>query len=65
MLHSASSVLLHSKMFYVPFLICKNPQRFNGGNRDVEVRTVLSPLLYRPSAAATDDEEELNATSSC
>ncbi|KHN74655.1 Nuclear hormone receptor family member nhr-91 [Toxocara canis] len=27
MLHSASSVLLHSKMFYVPFLICKNPQR--------------------------------------
>ncbi|VDN53626.1 unnamed protein product [Dracunculus medinensis] len=27
MLHSASSVLLHSKMFYVPFLICKNPER--------------------------------------
>uniref|UniRef100_A0A9J2Q046 Nuclear receptor domain-containing protein n=1 Tax=Ascaris lumbricoides TaxID=6252 RepID=A0A9J2Q046_ASCLU len=26
LLHSASSVLLHSKMFYVPFLICKNPQ---------------------------------------
>ncbi|KAE9419596.1 hypothetical protein Angca_009748, partial [Angiostrongylus cantonensis] len=25
MLHNASSVLLHSKMFYVPFLICKNP----------------------------------------
>ena len=23
MLHSASSVLLHSKMFYVPFLLCK------------------------------------------
>ncbi|VDM74277.1 unnamed protein product [Strongylus vulgaris] len=30
MLHSASSVLLHSKMFYVPFLICKNPHRFAG-----------------------------------
>jgi hypothetical protein len=27
MLHSASSVLLHSKMFYVPFLLCKPPQR--------------------------------------
>uniref|UniRef100_A0AC35UE51 Nuclear receptor domain-containing protein n=1 Tax=Rhabditophanes sp. KR3021 TaxID=114890 RepID=A0AC35UE51_9BILA len=26
MLHSASSVLLHSKMFYVPFLICKSPK---------------------------------------
>uniref|UniRef100_A0A0K0FDQ2 Nuclear receptor subfamily 6 group A member 1 (inferred by orthology to a human protein) n=1 Tax=Strongyloides venezuelensis TaxID=75913 RepID=A0A0K0FDQ2_STRVS len=26
MLHQASSVLLHSKMFYVPFLICKSPQ---------------------------------------
>uniref|UniRef100_A0A915CLY2 Uncharacterized protein n=1 Tax=Ditylenchus dipsaci TaxID=166011 RepID=A0A915CLY2_9BILA len=26
MLHSASSVLLHSKMFYVPFLICKDPE---------------------------------------
>ncbi|VDK57594.1 unnamed protein product [Cylicostephanus goldi] len=30
MLHNASSVLLHSKMFYVPFLICKNPHRFAG-----------------------------------
>ncbi|KAK6763371.1 hypothetical protein RB195_023900 [Necator americanus] len=30
MLQSASSVLLHSKMFYVPFLICKNPHRFVG-----------------------------------
>ncbi|VBB33817.1 unnamed protein product [Acanthocheilonema viteae] len=65
MLHSASSVLLHSKMFYVPFLICKNPQRINGGNRGAEVRTALSPLSYRPSATVTDDEEELNATSSC
>ncbi|GMT05598.1 hypothetical protein PENTCL1PPCAC_27772, partial [Pristionchus entomophagus] len=27
LLHSAASVLLHSKMFYVPFLICKTPQR--------------------------------------
>ncbi|MCP9263021.1 Hormone receptor 4 [Dirofilaria immitis] len=62
MLHSASSVLLHSKMFYVPFLICKNPQRINGG---AEVRVILSPLSYRPSATVTDDEEELNATSSC
>ncbi|GMR31178.1 hypothetical protein PMAYCL1PPCAC_01373 [Pristionchus mayeri] len=26
LLHSAASVLLHSKMFYVPFLICKTPQ---------------------------------------
>lgn len=25
MLHSAASVLLHSKMFYVPFLLCKAP----------------------------------------
>lgn len=29
MLHSASSVLLHSKMFYVPFLICKNPEHMS------------------------------------
>ncbi|CAJ0953104.1 unnamed protein product, partial [Mesorhabditis belari] len=29
-LHSASSVLLHSKMFYVPFLICKNPEKLCG-----------------------------------
>lgn len=65
MLHSASSVLLHSKMFYVPFLICKNPQRINGTNRGVEIRTVLSPLSYRPFATVTDDEEEVNATSSC
>ncbi|CAG9534343.1 unnamed protein product [Cercopithifilaria johnstoni] len=65
MLHSASSVLLHSKMFYVPFLICKNPQRINGGNRGAEIRTVLSPLSYPPSATVTDYEEELNATSSC
>ncbi|VDP12740.1 unnamed protein product [Onchocerca flexuosa] len=62
MLHSASSVLLHSKMFYVPFLICKNPQRIDGG---AEVRVILSPLSYRPSATVTDYEEELNATSSC
>lgn len=27
MLHSAASVLLHSKMFYVPFLLCKAPQQ--------------------------------------
>ncbi|CAB3399254.1 unnamed protein product [Caenorhabditis bovis] len=26
-LRNASSVLLHSKMFYVPFLLCKNPRR--------------------------------------
>ncbi|EFO25146.2 nuclear Hormone Receptor family member [Loa loa] len=65
MLHSASSVLLHSKMFYVPFLICKNPQRINGGDRGTEVRTILSPLSYRPFATVTDDEEELNATNSC
>ncbi|VDK72526.1 unnamed protein product [Litomosoides sigmodontis] len=65
MLHSASSVLLHSKMFYVPFLICKNPQRINGISRDVEVRTVLSPLSYRTFSTLTDDEEEVNATSSC
>lgn len=26
-LRKASSVLLHSKMFYVPFLLCKNPRR--------------------------------------
>ncbi|KAF1749095.1 hypothetical protein GCK72_025562 [Caenorhabditis remanei] len=26
-LQNASSVLLHSKMFYVPFLLCKNPRR--------------------------------------
>lgn len=25
LLHSTSSVLLNSKMFYVPFLICKTP----------------------------------------
>ncbi|VDK65060.1 unnamed protein product [Onchocerca ochengi] len=62
MLHSASSVLLHSKMFYVPFLICKNPQRIDGG---AKVRVILSPLSYRPSAIVTDYEEELNATSSC
>ncbi|CAI4227371.1 unnamed protein product [Auanema sp. JU1783] len=33
-LHAASSVLLHSKMFYVPFLICKNPRRFAGQEAD-------------------------------
>lgn len=65
MLHSASSVLLHSKMFYVPFLICKNPQPIGGGDRGAEIRTILSPLSYRPSVTVTDDEEELNATSSC
>lgn len=26
MLHSAASVLLHSKMFYVPFILCVDPQ---------------------------------------
>ncbi|KHJ97833.1 Ligand-binding domain of nuclear hormone receptor [Oesophagostomum dentatum] len=35
MLHSASSVLLHSKMFYVPFLICKNPHRFAGQDKQL------------------------------
>uniref|UniRef100_A0AAF5Q5Y9 NR LBD domain-containing protein n=1 Tax=Wuchereria bancrofti TaxID=6293 RepID=A0AAF5Q5Y9_WUCBA len=65
MLHSASSVLLHSKMFYVPFLICKNPQQINGGDRSTEVRTILSPFSYHPSDIITDDEEELNTTSSC
>ncbi|VDN91119.1 unnamed protein product [Brugia pahangi] len=65
MLHSASSVLLHSKMFYVPFLICKNPQQINSDNRSSEVRTMLSPFSCHPSDTITDDEEELNATSSC
>lgn len=30
MLNSASSVLLQSKMFYVPFLICKTPEQMPG-----------------------------------
>ena len=30
MLHQSSSVLLQSKMFYVPFLICKRPEPMSG-----------------------------------
>ncbi|KAH7727870.1 nuclear Hormone Receptor family member [Aphelenchoides avenae] len=38
MLHSASSVLLHSKMFYVPFLICKNPDPMTSIDRSPTVK---------------------------
>lgn len=40
LLHSAASVLLHSKMFYVPFLICKTPQR---------LPDLWSPCLFSPA----------------
>jgi len=41
-LHSASAVLTSSKMFYVPFLICKFPER-------------IAPVPNTPSIASNDD----------
>lgn len=63
MLHSASSVLLHSKMFYVPFLICKNPQRIGDGTTSNYDGIGIGIVM--PSSYDTADNEDQNATSSC
>lgn len=63
MLHSASSVLLHSKMFYVPFLICKNPQRIGDGT--ASNYDAIGIGIVMPSSYDTADNEDQNATSSC
>ncbi|KAI1724298.1 zinc finger, c4 type (two domains) domain-containing protein [Ditylenchus destructor] len=69
MLHSASSVLLHSKMFYVPFLICKEPGAIStaltaiSNDSNVNKSTKLK-LEEQHDETDTEDYEKASSTAS-
>uniref|UniRef100_A0A914QJX9 NR LBD domain-containing protein n=1 Tax=Panagrolaimus davidi TaxID=227884 RepID=A0A914QJX9_9BILA len=52
LLSSTAAILLKSKMFYVPFLICREPDRFIETN-DPRKDCILSPSNSNPTAIAT------------
>ncbi|CAD5228868.1 unnamed protein product [Bursaphelenchus okinawaensis] len=56
-LHSASSVLLHSKMFYVPFLICKGPSYLS----DTDIVVNPRPVATSTVAVADPNDAEMEA----
>ncbi|KAI6191590.1 BMA-NHR-91, isoform b [Aphelenchoides bicaudatus] len=57
MLHSASSVLLHSKMFYVPFLICKQPEHLNDSVVPRPIQANPIPKTISTSSLKLEPEE--------
>ena len=62
LLNSTASVLLNSKMFYVPFLICREPDRFFR-HQNLNSSDENSNELQYPENL-TDANSEANCTSS-
>ncbi|KAE9555577.1 hypothetical protein FO519_001248 [Halicephalobus sp. NKZ332] len=61
LLNSTASILLNSKMFYVPFLICREPDRFYN-NQNIASSDENGNQLQYPEN--TDAQSEANCTSS-